>query len=94
MAQMTKAEYAQYLKSKHWKAKRKEAIGFYGAKCSRCGSQPAPNHSSYYMRVHHKSYEHLGAEPMEDLEVLCLCCHEQHHGFRDKMGQRTKKGQA
>lgn len=89
---MTKADYAKYLKSAHWKAKRKEAIAHYGAKCRRCGAVPSPGYSTYYMRVHHKSYAHLGNEPMEDLEVLCLNCHEIHHDIRNATGKRIVKG--
>jgi len=76
---MTKEDYAKYLKSPHWKAKRKEAIQAHGCKCSRCGRQMG----SYYMRVHHKSYANLGNEPLDDLEVMCVFCHEVHHGVRD-----------
>lgn len=89
---MTKAEYAAYLKSPAWKAKRKEAIAFHGTTCQRCHTPLGQGMTTYYLRVHHKSYAHLGNEPMEDLEVLCLGCHEQHHGFRDKSGVRTAKG--
>jgi hypothetical protein len=31
------------------------------------------------LEVHHKTYERLGDERDEDLEVLCARCHEQHH---------------
>ncbi len=93
MTRMTKDEYAKYLKSPQWKAKRQEAIAHHGTTCQRCGTKQAPGYSTYYIRVHHKSYEHLGNEPMEDLEVLCVSCHEKIHDFRDKAGQRTGKGQ-
>jgi hypothetical protein len=31
------------------------------------------------LEVHHRTYERLGDERDEDLEVLCTRCHEQHH---------------
>lgn len=61
-----------YLASPVWKAKRGEALAFYGCKCNRCGE--------WGNDVHHKTYERTGGnELMEDLEVLCRECHEAHH---------------
>jgi hypothetical protein len=69
---LDKDSYKEYLCSFHWKEKRKEAINFYGNKCSICGSYRKIN-------VHHKSYTNLGHEPLEDLVVLCHTCHEKVH---------------
>lgn len=37
--------------------------------CHRCGSRRP-------LQVHHKTYDRLGAEWDQDLEVLCVTCHE------------------
>jgi len=64
--------HRQYLASPVWKAKREEALAFYGCKCNRCGE--------FGNDVHHKTYERVGGmEKMEDLEILCRECHEAHH---------------
>lgn len=64
--------HRQYLQSPVWKAKRTEAIGFYGSVCSRCGEHGTD--------VHHRTYARVGGrETMADLEVMCRPCHEAHH---------------
>lgn len=81
--------YRHYLQSPVWKAKRQEALSYYGCVCSRC--------KCYGTDVHHKTYERVGGnERMEDLEVLCRECHDAHHlaercSVRIKSGHRTRK---
>lgn len=70
-------DYQAYLSSSHWARKRRQAFSFHGSVCNRCSS-------TAHLVVHHKSYKNLGAELMEDLEILCNTCHDKHHG-------RTKK---
>lgn len=78
--------HRQYLCSEVWRAKRTEAISFYGATCSRCGQ--------YGTDVHHKTYERVGgAELMSDLEIMCRGCHEAHHAAERSCGHRSKKTQ-
>lgn len=67
-----RVQYREYMVSQRWKRKRRKAIKFYGSKCQQCGA-------SGKLYVHHKNYKHLGNEQMEDLEVLCLFCHEDRH---------------
>lgn len=66
------ANYSAYIQSDFWKAKRAEAIQFYGRHCARCGDNRR-------LEVHHISYERLGREEMVDLEVLCNSCHHNVH---------------
>lgn len=74
-----------YLASPVWKAKRVEALSFYGCVCNRCGDHGAD--------VHHKTYERVGGrERMDDLEVLCRECHEAHHSVDKVAGKRRKRG--
>lgn len=67
-----RVQYREYMVSQRWKRKRRKAIKFYGSKCQQCGA-------SGKLYVHHKNYKHLGSESMDDLEVLCLFCHEDRH---------------
>ena len=74
---MPHEQYRKYLTSNEWKKKRRAAIKAAGKRCAACGFVDGP-----YCRelaVHHKTYEHIGAEPIEDLEVLCKPCHEKYH---------------
>lgn len=64
--------YEEYINSKAWKHKRAEALRYYGAFCSVCGSK-------HDLHVHHLSYKRLGREKMKDLEVLCDGCHANLH---------------
>ena len=72
--------YADYLKSPHWKAKRKEALEYHGRKCHDCGATQG-------LEVHHLTYKGLGREKMRDLQVLCGDCHAIRH--EDKPGVVT-----
>ena len=73
-------EYRQYINSREWAAKRKEAFQYHGRKCSTCGSE-------HNLEVHHLTYQRLGREKMEDLQILCGDCHRIRH--EDKPGVVT-----
>jgi hypothetical protein len=65
-------QHRAYLASPVWKAKRGEALAFYGCVCNRC--------KEHGTDVHHKTYDRVGGgELMEDLEVMCRECHKAHH---------------
>lgn len=64
--------YAQYLQSSAWRTKRNRALRLAKYRCQRCGTKRDPN-------VHHKTYERVGHELDDDLEVLCFTCHNEHH---------------
>lgn len=74
--------YEQYLRSKHWKNKRRQALKHYGSVCCVCKSK-------YSLEVHHKNYFRLWREKMTDLEVRCHDCHanahEESHGAVDSL---------
>jgi hypothetical protein len=75
---VTKTEYRDYLCSEHWKMTRKSAIEASEGKCERC-AMPRWLAEIVYdqdLHVHHKTYLNLGAEELEDLEVLCRRCHD------------------
>jgi 5-methylcytosine-specific restriction endonuclease McrA len=64
------ADKAAYTKTVKWKNKRKAKLDQVGRRCERCGSVTGR------MDVHHKTYDRLGNERLEDLIVLCTRCHE------------------
>jgi len=67
-----------YLKSRYWDNLRHKKICSTGSWCERCEEYVIYEDA----QVHHKTYERLGFEWLEDLEVLCKCCHEKEHGVR------------
>lgn len=61
--------YRAYLRSAEWKEKRKEFIEAANGECEECGSKGK-------LQVHHLSYDNVGDENIDDVEVLCKDCHE------------------
>lgn len=64
------AEYLAYMESDAWRLKRMAVLGRAGGECERCKAAPAVD-------VHHLTYQHLGDEPLADLQALCRPCHDQ-----------------
>lgn len=72
----TKEAYKKYLNSFHWKRVRYRKLLEIKFCCESCG---AKNNLS----VHHLTYENIGREKLDDLQVLCSSCHRKAHG-KDK----------
>ena len=73
------------LRSPHWKSIRMKALRLAKHRCSKCGSKRS-------LEVHHLHYGTLGAETVDDLEVLCAYCHTITHGRLWKPRKRIHKG--
>lgn len=65
-------DYKNYLKTKHWKEKRKDVLKRAKYKCQLCSSKDK-------LHVHHNTYVNIGNEKKEDLIVLCEKCHSRFH---------------
>ena len=65
--------YELYLKSPEWKIKSDSCKKLADNKCSKCNSIKN-------LQAHHLTYERVGEELQEDLQCLCLKCHEKEHG--------------
>ena len=65
--------YDLYLKSPEWKAISDECKRLANFKCNRCDN-------TTNLHAHHLTYDNIGEEKQEDLECLCLSCHEIEHG--------------
>ena len=77
-----KGTYYGYLKSKQW---RRVKYGYFlwlkrngGLRCKRCNGQMTKKNRAQF-NVHHRTYERLGCERHEDLELLCVTCHDKEH---------------
>jgi hypothetical protein len=66
---LEKSEYQKYLASREWSLKKRAVKERAGGKCERCKF-------GEYQQTHHLTYEHIGAEPLEDLQGICSYCHK------------------
>lgn len=66
------AGYSTYILSARWKLTREAVLRRDKHGCVRCGRRQN-------LQVHHKSYVHLGDEPLGDLITLCSTCHHLEH---------------
>ena len=66
--------YSAYLDSAAWKKTRRLALERDNYTCV-CGS-PAT-------QVHHRTYDRVGYEKLEDLISVCVPCHAKHHGCEE-----------
>lgn len=87
--------YNAYLKSRKWKAICVKVKTRDGHRCRLCN---VPEGRAK-LEVHHRTYERLGDEDLNDLTTLCETCHRRFHAsatlFKDYPFQsiRYKKGQ-
>lgn len=72
-AELTAMGYHAYLQTAEWRELRRLHISIAEHRCDRCRRRGVP------LELHHRSYERLGHEWPEDLEVLCRDCHAAHH---------------
>ena len=72
-------DYKEYLASPLWKEKRKQVFGKDGSLCVMCWTSEWPR------EVHHRKYDKFKKEDeINDLFLLCSCCHNRHHKNPDK----------
>jgi hypothetical protein len=74
--------YNIYLKSDHWKNKKREVREFYRLQgwewqCDLC-------QSDYKLALHHNNYDCLYKEQIPDLDLLCEYCHKEEHANNNK----------
>ncbi len=66
--------YEAYLTTSEWRQRRDRALRIASWRCQ------SPNCSSKrQLQVHHRSYDRIGIELDQDLEVLCDRCHRRKH---------------
>jgi 5-methylcytosine-specific restriction endonuclease McrA len=78
-------EYVKYLESQYWQEVRKSELKEQAKErgynyCEKCGATPNDVTRETALHVHHKTYERLGEERLEDLMIICRTCHEKEHG--------------
>lgn len=82
--------YKGYAQTVHWKTKRKEYMGFrFGTdepECEICKKRDV------WLLIHHKTYQNITNEKMEDLICLCSECHFKQHFGRESDPNLNTKG--
>ena len=73
--------YNEVIGSLRWKAIKARLISERGAKCQTC-------RAAVLLDLHHKTYERLGRELDEDLELLCRKCHDKADETRAAIGRQ------
>lgn len=74
---MNKSEYRTYLQSEHFRFLRAMLIVRESGFCQRCQNRP---NDFKHLHVHHLTYDRIGEEDPEDIELLCSRCHyDEHH---------------
>lgn len=84
---MNKEEYQEYLNSDYWKGIREEVYKRDDYKCRMCSSNKN-------LCVHHRNYNNIGNENLDELSTLCKDCHETFHKNKTvkiKPKKKTKK---
>lgn len=76
--------YTKYIASNAWMRVRVRVFNRRGVQCEKCGSTDGTR-----LDIHHLTYERLGFERDEDLQILCQACHRKAHG-RDVFGERIQ----
>lgn len=80
------AKYRNYLTSENWITKRNEVIKRDKNICQECKNNAAEE-------VHHKTYENLYNEPLEDLISVCRNCHVEIHKRLDEEKRKEIRNQ-
>lgn len=87
LTQEEKENYEAYLKSFHWHFMIRLKRESVGNKCEKC-------ESSHNLQVHHLTYDRIGHERLDDLQVLCEYHHKEIHGietYAKELQQRLRK---
>lgn len=71
-ARMSWSEYKNYLHTDQWLGIRDEVFERFGGRCATCNG-------TENLHAHHRTYERVGYEYIEDLTLLCATCHHLLH---------------
>lgn len=82
-----------YLKSRHWREFRKEALSAANWRCSHPGCPAVDPHTPHKWKapmviapldIHHRTYENLGHEKLEEVDVFCRRHHREIEAAKNK----------
>ncbi len=67
-----KKYHKKYLQSQEWSKLKTQALSRANYKCQLCNARNE-------LHIHHRTYNNIGNEDLDDLIVLCRKCHEKFH---------------
>lgn len=73
IGELREMPYADYLRTTEWALTRDLALRRAGHRCQVCNGNRR-------LQVHHRTYDRVRCERLDDLTVLCRDCHAGHHG--------------
>ena len=76
--------YRRRLAAPEWQDLRRRMLQRANYRCQRCGA------GRCVLQLHHKTYERLGQEHADDVEVLCPSCHKE--ADRERAAATTRRG--
>lgn len=76
IARLQAMPYSEYLETEEWKMTRHYAIERAGRRCQTCNR-------ARRLQAHHRTYDRLGEEWLDDLTVMCDGCHETFHQHQE-----------
>jgi 5-methylcytosine-specific restriction endonuclease McrA len=77
-------EYDKYLETPYWQSFRRSAFAKQRQRLGRnCRERCPKNGLETKLDVHHLTYERLGNEKIEDVQIVCKECHDKIH-LRDQ----------
>jgi len=78
---LTIEEYDKYLATPHWQEFRKRVFAQQRERLGRnCCERCPKSAEETKLHVHHLTYERLGNENLEDVQIICGECHDKEHG--------------
>lgn len=83
--------YNAVIASKRWRRLRAKRLSKCNHSCERCGWHKETRDKSRTLDLHHRTYERLGEERDEDLEIVCSWCHGKADRERAAEGRRRAK---
>lgn len=81
-------KYSAVITSKRWRQLRERFMSQHDSKCRRCGWQKTNWDKSRTLDLHHRTYERIGKERDEDLELICSVCHAKADKERAAQGRQ------
>jgi hypothetical protein len=81
----TADNYPEYLETDHWKLLRMKVFADRKGICEICGL-----HMVRGFQAHHKTYERVGHENIEDLMLLCNRCHRNQHPEKQEEKEKSE----
>ncbi len=69
-----RVKYDAYMRSQEWAAFRITIFAERGRRCERCGTRNG------VMHLHHLTYARFTHELPQDVQIVCVPCHESIHG--------------